>query len=253
MRLKGKTAIITGAGSGIGQACSLAFAREGARVVLVGRRRELLKQTAAEIQRDALVCEGDVSKLADVKRIVKTTLERFVGGVQVLVNSAAVLHAGTAETQTEEEWDETFNINVRGLWLMSREVIPLMRKAGEGSIINLSSALGIVGARSRAAYSASKGAVTTLTKSMALDLAPEQIRVNCICPGIVETELVSDFIRNAPDPELARRRRTELHPLGRFGQPSDIANMAVYLASDESMWVTGAALPVDGGYLAGKA
>ena len=253
MRLKGKTAIITGAGSGIGQACAVAFAREGARVVLVGRRRELLKQTAAEIQRDVLVCEGDVSKVADVKRIVKTTLERFVGGVQVLVNSAAVLHAGTAETQTEEEWDETFNINVRGLWLMSREVIQLMRRAGEGSIINLSSVLGIDGGRSRAAYSASKGAVTTLTKSMALDLAPEQIRVNCICPGIVETELVSDFIRNAPDPELAKKRRTELHPLGRFGQPSDIAHMAVYLASDESMWVTGAALPVDGGYLAGKA
>ncbi len=253
MRLKGKTAIITGAGSGIGQACALAFAREGARVVLVGRRREPLKQTAAQIQRDVLVCEGDVAKLEDVKRVVKTTLERFVGGVQVLVNSAAVLHAGTAETQTEEEWDETFNVNVRGLWLMSREVIQLMRRAGEGSIINLSSALGIVGGRSRAAYSASKGAVTILTKSMALDLAPEQIRVNCICPGIVETEMVSDFIRNAPDPELAKKRRTELHPLGRFGQPSDIANMAVYLASDESMWVTGAALPVDGGYLAGKA
>src|SRR5581483_6156720 len=211
MRLKGKTAIITGAGSGIGQACALAFAREGARVVLVGRRRELLKQTAAQIQRDALVCDGDVSKLADVKRIVKTTLERFVGGVQVLVNSAAVLHAGTADTQPDEEWDETFNVNVRGLWLMSREVTPLMRKAGEGSIINLSSVLGIDGGRSRAAYSASKGAVTTLTKSMALDLAPEQIRVNCICPGIIETEMVSDFIRNAPDPELAKKRRTELH------------------------------------------
>jgi len=252
MRLKGKTAIITGAGSGIGQACALAFAREAARVVLVGRRRELLKQTASQIQRDALVCEGDVSKIGDIRKIISQTLERF-GGVQVLVNSAAVLHAGTAETQAEEEWDETFSINVRGLWLMSREVIPLMRKAGEGSIINLSSVLGVVGGRSRAAYSASKGAVTCLTKSMAMDLAHEQIRVNCICPGIVETELVADFIRNAPDPELVRKRRTDLHPLGRFGQPSDIANMAVYLASDESIWVTGTAMPVDGGYLAGKA
>ncbi len=252
MRLKGKTAIITGAGSGIGQACAWAFAREGARVVLVGRRRELLKQTAAQIQRDALVCEGDVSKIADVRKVVSQTLERF-GSVEVLVNSAAVLHAGTAETQADEEWDETFDINVRGLWLMSREVLPLMRRAGEGSIINLASVVGLMGARSRAAYSASKGAVIALTKSMALDFAPEQIRVNCICPGIVETELVADFIRNAPDPELAKKRRTELHPLGRFGQPSDIANMAVYLASDESVWVTGAAMPVDGGYLAGKA
>ena len=252
MRLKGKTAIITGAGSGIGQACALAFAREAARVVLVGRRRELLKQTAAKIQRDVLICEADVIKIGDIRKIVSQTLERF-GGVQILVNSAAVLHAGTAESQSEEEWDDTFNINVRGLWLMSREVVPLMRKAGGGSIVNLSSVLGIVGGRSRAAYSASKGAVTVLTKSMALDLAPEQIRVNCICPGIVETELVADFIRSAPDPELVKKRRTELHPLGRFGQPSDIANMAVYLASDESLWVTGAAMPVDGGYLAGKA
>ncbi len=252
MRLKGKTAIVTGAGSGIGQACALAFAREGARVVLVGRRRELLKQTASQITRDVLVCEGDVSKIADVQRVIKQTVERF-GGAEVLLNSAAVLHAGTVETLTDEEWDETFNINVRGLWLMCRQVIPLMRKAGGGSIINLSSVLGIMGGRSRAAYSASKGAVTLLTKSMALDLAPEQIRVNCICPGIVETELVADFIRNAPDPELAKKRRTELHPLGRFGQPSDIANMAVYLASDDSVWVTGAAMPVDGGYAAGKA
>ena len=251
MRLKGKTAIVTGAGSGIGQACARAFAREGARVVLVGRRRELLKQTAAQIQRDMLVCEADVSRLGDINKVISQTLERF-GGVEVLVNSAAVLHAGTAETQSEEEWDETFSINVRGLWLMSREVIPLMRKAGGGSIINLSSVLGLIGARSRAAYSASKGAVTSLTKSMALDLAHEQIRVNCICPGIVETELVADFIRNSPDPELAKKRRTDLHPLGRFGQPSDIANMAVYLASDESVWVTGAAMPVDGGYMAGK-
>jgi NAD(P)-dependent dehydrogenase (short-subunit alcohol dehydrogenase family) len=252
MRLKGKTAIVTGAGSGIGQACAQAFAREGARVVLVGRRREYLKQTAANIQRDVLFCEGDVSKIADVNRVYSQTIERF-GGVEILVNCAAVLHAGTAETQTDEEWDETFNINVRGLWLMSREAIAPMRKAGGGSIVNLSSVLGLMGARSRAAYSASKGAVTSLTKSMALDLAHEQIRVNCICPGIVETELVADFIRNSPDPELTKKRRTELHPLGRFGQPSDIANMAVYLASDESIWVTGAAMPVDGGYLAGKA
>jgi len=252
MRLKGKTAIITGAGSGIGQACALAFAKEGARVVLAGRRLSLLKQTAAQIQRDALVCEGDVGKIADVRKIVSQAVQRF-GGVDVLVNSAAVLHAGTADTLSDEEWDETFNINVRGLWLMTREVLPLMRKAGGGSIVNLSSVLGIVGGRSRAAYSASKGAVTALTKSMAMDLAPEQIRVNCICPGIVETELVADFIRNAPDPELAKKRRTELHPLGSFGQPSDIANMAVYLASEESVWVTGAAMPVDGGYLAGKA
>src|SRR4051812_18776254 len=210
MRLEGKIAIITGAGSGIGQACAVAFAREGAKVTLVGRRREMLKETSAKIERHAIICIADVSKLEDVKKVVHNTVERF-GGVNVLVNSAAVLHPGTAETQSEEEWDETFAINVRGLWMMSREVLPLMRKVGGGSIVNLSSVVGVIGARSRAAYAASKGAVTLLTKAMAMDLANDQIRVNCLCPGIVETELVADFIRNSPDPELAKKRRVELH------------------------------------------
>lgn len=249
MRLMDKVALITGAGSGIGRACALAFAREGARVALVGRTRAKLDQVAGEIGAAAFVCPADISKPADVERAVTQTIAHF-GELDVLVNSAATLIAGTATSHTEAEWDATFDANVKGLWLLSRASLPYLRAAGGGSIINVSSVIGLVGARNRLAYSASKGAVTLLTKSMALDHAAENIRVNCICPGIVETELVSEFITKAPDPEAARKQRVGLHPLGRFGNPEEIAHLAVYLASDESAWVTGAAFPIDGGYSA---
>jgi len=163
-----------------------------------------------------------------------------------LVNNAALLFAGTAESQTEEEWDQIFNVNVRGVWLLSRTALPHIRAAGGGSIVNIASILSLVGARNRAAYSASKGAVLALTRAMALDHAAEKVRVNCICPGIVDTELVARF---TPD-ENARRMREALHPLGRFGQPEDVAHLALFLASDESAWVTGSAFPMDGGYTA---
>lgn len=249
MRLEGKIALITGGGTGIGRATALAFAREGAKVALMGRRLEPLVITAREIGSSALVVTGDVSSERDIADSVRATVARF-GRLNVLVNNGAVLHAGTAESQTEQEWDETFSVNVKGLWLLSRAVLPHMRKASGGSIINLSSVLGLVGARNRAAYAASKGAVTLLTKSMALDYASENIRVNCICPGIVDTELVAGFVKNSPDPEQARKQRIALHPMGRFGTPDDIAACALFLASDESKWMTGAAIPVDGGFTA---
>ena len=248
-RLSGKVAIVTGAGSGIGRAIAIAFAEEGARVSLVGRRKLPLDAVAAEIGDNAFAISADISKKEDIERIISQTVARF-GHLHILVNNAARLAAGTAESHSEEEWDETFDTNVKGLWLLSRAALPHMRKAGKGSIINISSVLGLVGAKNRVAYAASKGAVTLMTKSMALDHAHEKIRVNCICPGIVDTELVAQFINNAPDPEAMRKQRIALHPLGRFGQPEDIAHAAVYLASDESAWVTGIALPVDGGYSA---
>src|SRR6266446_789400 len=196
-RLSGKIAIITGAGSGIGRACAIAFAREGARVALVGRRRAPLEEVAGEIGSAAFVSVGDVSDKNDIERIVRETVAHF-GGLNVLVNNAGKLVAGTAESHTEEEWDATFNTNVRGAWLLSKAALPHMRKSGGGSIINISSVLGLVGARNRVAYAASKGAITLMSKAMALDHAPENIRVNAICPGIVETELVAQFINNAP-------------------------------------------------------
>jgi NAD(P)-dependent dehydrogenase (short-subunit alcohol dehydrogenase family) len=248
LRLSGKTALITGAGSGIGRACALAFAREGARVALVGRRKDRLEKVAKEMG-DAEVFSADISNKEKVDLLVNQASARL-GSLNILLNNAGVLLPGTAESISEEDWERTFEVNVRGLWLLSRAVLPHMRKAGGGSIINMSSVLGLVGARNRAAYSASKGAVTMLTKCMALDHAADRIRVNCICPAFVETELTSDFITNAPDPAAALRDRINLHPIGRLGQPQDIAGMALYLASDESSWVTGAAFTVDGGFTA---
>jgi NAD(P)-dependent dehydrogenase (short-subunit alcohol dehydrogenase family) len=248
-RLQNKIAIITGAGSGIGRACALALAREGAKVALVGRRKDRLEKVAGEIGDSAVVLAADVSKNQEIERIVEQTVARF-GGLNVLVNNAGVLHIGTVEQITEEQWDETFNVNVRGLWLLSRAVLPHMRKAGGGSIINIASVLGLNGARNRASYAPSKGAVVLLTKCMAIDHGPEKIRVNAICPAFVETDLTAAVINKAPDPEAVRRERITAHPIGRLGRPEDIAGLAVYLASDESSWVTGAVYPVDGGYLA---
>jgi NAD(P)-dependent dehydrogenase (short-subunit alcohol dehydrogenase family) len=248
-RLTNKIVLITGAGTGIGRAIALAFVREGAKVALVGRRKAPLELLAHEMGDAALVCCAGVSKQTDVELAVSQVANHF-GGLNVLVNNAGVLHIGTAEQITEDQWDQTFDVNVRGVWLLSRAVLPHMRNAGGGSIINVASVLGINGARLRAVYAASKGAVVLLTKCMAIDHGPDKIRVNAICPSFVETDLTAEVIRKAPDPSAVRRERIGVHPIGRLGQPEDIAGMAVYLASDEANWVTGAVMPVDGGYLA---
>lgn len=248
-RLQGKNVIVTGAGTGIGRACALAMAREGARLALVGRRKEKLQDLAKEIGNSAIPIAADVSKKADIESLVKRTVEEF-GGINALLNNAGMLHVGNVEQITEEQWDQTFNINVRGLWLLSRAVLPHLRKAGGGSIINVASVLGINGARNRASYAPSKGAVVLLTKCMAIDHGAENIRVNAICPSFVETDLTAAVLSQVADPQAVRRERIAIHPLGRLGRPEDIAGLAVYLASDESSWVTGAVFPVDGGYLA---
>jgi NAD(P)-dependent dehydrogenase (short-subunit alcohol dehydrogenase family) len=245
MRLENKVAIVTGGGSGIGKAIAQAFVCEGAQVVIAGRDNKKLALAAAKIGGDCLAVAADVSNANEVTKLVDAALKKFKR-IHLLVNNAAVLLPGTAESLSEEDFDQTFNINVRGLWLLSRSVLPHMRATGGGSIINIGSVLSLLGARNRVAYSASKGAVTAMTRAMALDHAPENIRVNCICPGIVETELVAKFNTD----ENARRQRVAMHPLGRFGQPADVASAAVFLASDESGWTTGSTLTIDGGYSA---
>jgi NAD(P)-dependent dehydrogenase (short-subunit alcohol dehydrogenase family) len=248
-RLEDKVGIVTGAGTGIGRACALALAKEGARVVLIGRRKDRIEEVAREIGDGAMAIQADVSNQGELTNVLNQTVTRF-GRLNFLLNNAGVLLIGNAEQITEEQWDHTFNVNVRAVWLLSRAALPHMRKAGGGSIINIASTLGIVAARNRAAYAPSKGALILLTKSMAVDYGQENIRVNAICPSFVETDLSAAVINQTADPAAVRRERTAAHPIGRLGRPDDIAGLAVYLASDESSWVTGTVLPVDGGYLA---
>jgi len=251
-RLSGKVALITGGGTGIGRAIALAFAREGAGVAVAGRRLEKLREVISEVQKQGgagLAVDCDVTRARDVERAVKGTVERF-GRLNVLVNNAGTLHVSTVEGINEEEWDRVMTVNVKGPFLMSRAVLPEFRKCGGGAIVNIGSVLGLVAMKDRAAYCASKGGVTMLTKAMAVDHGHENIRVNCICPSIVETELVKGLFDASGQGDALRTGRIALIPLGRFGQPPDVAEMAVFLASEESSWLTGAAIPLDGGLTA---
>ena len=251
-RLAGKSAVITGGGSGIGQAIALAFAREGALVAVAGRRREKLDETLHLLEQagcSALALECDVTTAADTQRVVRSTEDAF-GKVNVLVNNAGALSVSTVESISENDWDRVMATNVKGPFLMSRAALPAMRRAGGGSIINVGSVLGIVAIRDRAAYCASKGGVTMLTKAMALDHAHDNIRVNCLCPSIVESDMTRNLFAETEAGRQARESRLASIPLGRFGKPADIAGLAVFLASEESSWMTGSVIPVDGGVTA---
>lgn len=248
-RLAGKTALVTGGGTGIGKAIALAFVREGAKVAVAGRRADKLDEALHEMEvhggeRLAVTC--DVSNAKDAERAAFETASTF-GSLNVLVNSAGVLSATTVEGISEEDWDSLMAINLKGPFLMSRAALGEFRKAGGGAIINIGSVLGLVAMKDRAAYCASKGGVTLLTKAMALDHAHENVRVNCICPSIVETELVAGLFAASEAGAAMKKSRIAGIPLGRIGRPEDVAEMAVFLASEESSWLTGAAIPLDGG------
>jgi NAD(P)-dependent dehydrogenase (short-subunit alcohol dehydrogenase family) len=248
-RLAGQVALITGGGTGIGRATALAFAREGAKVAVAARRKDKLKEVADAIAAQgggALAIECDVTLGADAERAVRETVERF-GGLHILVNNAGVWNSATVEQISEEEWDRVMLVNIKGPFLMSRAALPALRKAGGGSIINMGSVLGLYAMKSRAPYCVSKGAVTMLTKAMALDHAHENIRVNCICPALVETDMVKDLFGASAEGQAVRKARLANIPLGRIGKPGDVAELAVYLASAESSWLTGVAIPLDGG------
>jgi NAD(P)-dependent dehydrogenase (short-subunit alcohol dehydrogenase family) len=251
-RLKGKVTIVTGGGSGIGYAIALAFGREGAKVAILGRRREKLDQVVEDLRgtsQETMAIPCDVASRQETEASVKQVEDKF-GPVSVLVNNAGILSVSTVESVSEEEWDRVMATNLKGPFLMSRAVLPSMRRAGSGAIVNVGSVLGLVAMKQRAAYCASKGGLTLLTKAMALDHAHENIRVNCICPSIVETELVRGLFSADEDGQRARDARIGTLPLGRFGKPGDIAELAVFLASDESSWITGTAIPADGGLTA---
>jgi meso-butanediol dehydrogenase/(S,S)-butanediol dehydrogenase/diacetyl reductase len=248
MRFSNKTVLITGGNRGIGLAAAREFAAEGAQVVLFARDALAGTAAAAEIP-GAHFIRGDVTRAADCQRAVDETL-RLCGGLDVLVNCAGIIYRNrTVEQTSEAEWDATFNTNVKGIFLMCKAALPALR-ARKGCIVNLSSYVGLVGFAGASAYAASKAAIVNLTRSMALDHAREGLRVNAVCPGSVETEMIHSAWEQFGDLESAQRLWAEKHPLGRIAQPVEIARVILFLASDEASFITGAALPVDGGLTA---
>ena len=252
MKLSGKVALVTGAGTGIGRACAELFAAEGAAVVLAGRRLEVLREAAEAIRPRggrALEQPCDVARAVDVEAAVRRAAAEF-GGLHVVVNNAGYWMAGSAEETSEEEWDKVMDTNLKGAFLVSKAALPELRRAGGGAIINIGSILSLVGMKRRAAYTASKGGLALLTKAMALDHAAEGIRINCICPGLVETPLAQQALAQFADPQAELARRVAGIPAGRAGKPEDVARLALFLASDDSSWMTGAVVPLDGGFTA---
>ena len=253
MRLEGKVALITGGTSGIGSATAIRFAGEGAAVTITGRNSERGEQVVNDIVAnggEALFIGSDVRSAEDCRNAVDQTLERF-GKIDVLFNNAGVFHPKSVPDCTEEEWDETIDSSLKGAFLMSKYVLPSMIERGSGSIIHTSSGWGVLGGDRAAAYCAAKGGLIVMAKAMAIDHGPDGIRVNCVCPGDVLTPMLPDDAAKRgmswDDYAVGAADR----PLGRIGTAEDIANAVLYLASDESSFVTGEALVVDGGGIAG--
>jgi NAD(P)-dependent dehydrogenase (short-subunit alcohol dehydrogenase family) len=262
-KLESQVAIITGAGSGIGQATALAFAREGANVVVADVNLRAAEETVRLIhtlEQDgggpprgakAAAFQANVTAASDASALVDYTLQIF-GKVTLLVNNAGVGVAGTILTTSEEDWDRIFAVNVKGIYHCSRAAIPKMIEQGGGTIVNVSSIVAMVAVVDRAAYGASKGAVLALTKAMAADHVKDNVRVNCVCPGTVDTPWVERMVQSYPDPEDARRKMVARQPVGRLGTAEEIAGAILYLASPEARFATGSALVIDGGFTAFK-
>jgi len=255
MRLEGKIAIVTGGASGIGKATAKLFAREGAKLMLVDLNDTGGEVAAEEIRAGggtAAFVQADLTKTGDVARAVARTVERY-GTVNVLHNNAGLFRFGTVVDSTEEQWDQIIAINLKSVFLMSKYVLPHLIAARHGSIINTASIGGMVGVENGSAYAAAKGGVIQLTKSMALDYGPAGIRVNCICPGSTDTPMLHGIWKEENPtgvPADIRQQYADGRPLRSIATPDDIANAALYLASDESRFVTGTSLVVDGGVTA---
>lgn len=252
-RLEGRAAIVTGGAKGIGRHYAAALAAEGARVMIadIVDGAGVAAEIAARHGANSVAAEiCDVSDEGAVRRLIDATLARF-GKIDVLVNNAGISGANKPTHElTEAEWDQVQAINVKGVFFCTKHVIPHMKRGGGGSIINMSSIYGLIGAGDLPPYHASKGAVRLMSKTDAMIYAPDKIRVNSVHPGFIWTPMVQNFIDAQADPETARKATDAAHPLGSMGEPDDIAWGVVYLASDEAKFITGAELVIDGGYTA---
>jgi NAD(P)-dependent dehydrogenase (short-subunit alcohol dehydrogenase family) len=241
--------MVTGGASGIGQAITRLFAKEGAKVVIadIGDGNQIV----ADIKREhgtALYVKTDVQVESQVQALIDETVRAF-GGIDIVCNSAGIELIRSLVETTEGEWDRIVNTNLRGPFFVCKHALPHMLRKGSGAIVNIASQLGIMGLENMTAYCASKGGVILLTKSMALEYAKKGIRVNCICPGAIDTPMVEREVQLSNDPEQARRAFVSKHPIGRLGTPAEIAQAALFLASNRSSFITGESLVVDGGYV----
>lgn len=246
MNLKNKVVVVTGGGSGIGRASVLRFSKEGARVVIADRNLEAAQGTAKECKGESLCVRTDVSDPKSAEQLAKDAIAKF-GRIDVLVNNAGFGVTGSVTEVTIEDWDRLMATNVRGVFLCSRFAIPQMAKQGGGSIINIASYTANAGIPNRAAYVASKGAVASLTRAMALDHVKDKIRVNAVAPGTISSPYFDKIFADSPNPEKLRAEFNARAPMDRMGTPDEIANMIVWLASDEASFATGAIFTVDGG------
>ncbi len=250
--LQNKTALVTGAGSGIGASIATVFAQAGAAVIVADIQEAAARATAAQIVAAGGQAEALALNVAEEEAVDRSARALQGKRIDILVNNAGIGHVGTILQTKADDLDRLYAVNVRGVFNMSRAFLPAMLERKSGNIINLASIGGVVGIRDRLAYCTTKFAVVGLTKSMALDHAQQGIRVNCICPGRVETPFVAARLKEYPDPEKAYREMSATQAVGRMARPEEIAHAALYLASEESSFITGTAFLIDGGWSAGK-
>jgi NAD(P)-dependent dehydrogenase (short-subunit alcohol dehydrogenase family) len=251
MKLEGKVALITGGNRGIGEAMVRLFSQEGAKVVFVGRRAELGQRIERELRdqgREVTFLATDVTDEANVAEAIRLTLDTY-GRLDIVVNNAGIAPAAPVESMDVEVWDQLMACNVRSMFLVSKHAIPALRET-RGSIINLGSTFGTVGAAGSAGYALTKAAAINFAKSLALELAPDGIRVNALCPGGTNTEFLHEWFESTGDAEGTEQWLVGHHPMGRLGTPVEQARAALFLASDDASFVTGHAMLVDGGYTA---
>ena len=252
MRVRGKVAIITGGAEGIGKETALLFGREGAKIVIIDYDNEKGIQTEKTLNErgiENLFIKADVRNSAEVQQIAEQALKRF-GKIDILVNNAGAAGAVPVVELTEDNWDRIIDTNLKGVYLCCKYIIPKMIEGGGGVIVNMASVLGFIGRERASAYNAAKGGVVTLTKNMALDYVASNIRVNAVCPGFVDTDLVRRYVNNSDNPAKTYDELVKLHPMGRLAKPEEIAYSVLFLSSDESSFITGSCLIIDGGYSA---